>query len=121
MSEFVLRYFGEIWEAGMFDGDEPHEQIDVPTDLTCMTCQEHFAEGDQGTVNLGGWAQHKECGLRSVMGGIGHHVDHDRYCREEGPDAGLPTRVSAILVWHWYTNRCRFTVNDLEVLRRHVA
>jgi hypothetical protein len=47
-----------------------------------------------------GFAQHRECSLRSVMGGIGHIVDHARYCHGDlGTDAGLPYRVSALLVW----------------------
>jgi hypothetical protein len=38
-----------------------------------------------------------------VTGGIGHLVDHNRYCRgEAGPDAGLSRRASSILVWNWY-------------------
>lgn len=42
---------------------------------------------------------HRECSLRSVVGGIGHCLDHARFCRgTEGPDAGLTYRKSAQLV-----------------------
>jgi hypothetical protein len=37
--------------------------------------------------------------LREVMGGIGHLLDHDHFCVERhDPDAGLPYRLSALLV-----------------------
>lgn len=42
---------------------------------------------------------HRECALRSVSGGIGHHIDHAHFCRGIGdPDAGLDYRTSALLV-----------------------
>jgi hypothetical protein len=50
---------------------------------------------------------HKECALRAVVGGIGHHRDHAVWCLIEGdPDAGMPYRQSALAVWDWVvTNR----------------
>lgn len=42
---------------------------------------------------------HRECALRSVMGGIGHLIAHDYWCIERhDPDAGLTYRQSALLV-----------------------
>lgn len=42
---------------------------------------------------------HRECSLRSVMGGIGHLIAHDYWCTERhDPDAGLTYRQSALLV-----------------------
>lgn len=39
---------------------------------------------------------HYECGLRSVLGGIGHMTNHAHWCVEEGdPDAGMSYRDSA--------------------------
>ena len=39
---------------------------------------------------------HRECGLRSALGGIGHHVDHYKWCVQAGdPDMGLSYRESA--------------------------
>jgi hypothetical protein len=45
---------------------------------------------------------HRECSLRSVLGGIGHLLDHAHFCGERGdPDAGLSFRTSALLVDAW--------------------
>jgi hypothetical protein len=41
---------------------------------------------------------HRACSLRSVVGGIGHLLDHDHFCMGVGPDAGLDYRTSALLV-----------------------
>lgn len=44
-------------------------------------------------------AMHRECALRSVMGGIGHLIAHDYWCTERhDPNAGLTYRQSALLV-----------------------
>jgi hypothetical protein len=91
-----VRAFGE-WDAPMTDGAE---WIDVPTGLAGMFCRRQFEAGDNGAIMPAGFSQHRECVLRAVLGGIGHHVDHARYCRGElGPDAGLTYRQSALLVW----------------------
>jgi hypothetical protein len=95
-----VRAFGD-WDAPITDGAE---WIDVPTELWCMYCRERFEPGDNGAVMPNGFAQHRECSLRSVYGGIGHLVDHERYCRSElGPDAGLTYRLSSLLVWRHQT------------------
>ena len=93
---------------------------EVPTHLRCMNCRENFRPGDHGAIMPTGFAQHRECALRSVMGGIGHLVDHERYCHgEHGPDAGLTYRQSAWLVWgHVTKERAPVTVEELEALRR---
>jgi len=42
---------------------------------------------------------HRECAMRAGLGGIGHHIDHEYFCKQKGdPDAGLPYRLSALLV-----------------------
>jgi hypothetical protein len=115
VTELGMKFFGEKWDAPTTDDAE---WIPTPTHATCMSCLAHFEEGDQGLVYVTGFHQHKECGLRSVMGGIGHLVDHAYYCHGElGTDAGLPYRVSAQLVWEWFVNKQRVTREDLEVLR----
>jgi hypothetical protein len=107
--------FGE-WDAPATDDAVP---VGVPLHLTCMTCQQNFALGDNGAVWPTGYAQHRECSLRSVLGGIGHHVDHERYCHGElGPDAGLPIRVSSLLVWRHHVQRVEVTVEELDVISR---
>lgn len=41
---------------------------------------------------------HRECGLREVMGGIGHLIAHEYWCTQKhDPDAGLSYRHSALL------------------------
>lgn len=110
-----IQYFGEKWDAPMTDDADP---IPTPTDESCVWCQHQFEEGDQGLRHIYGHYEHKECGLRNVMGGIGHLVDHARYCRSElGPDAGLDRRVSAKLVWEWYVNGTRYTAEELDLMR----
>ena len=42
---------------------------------------------------------HRECGLREVLGGIGHLIAHEYWClQHHDPDAGLTYRQSALLV-----------------------
>lgn len=89
--------FGE-WDAPVTDHDE---RIDAPVGNLCMRCEDAIADGDNGRVSVTGRTEHRECSLRGVMGGIGHLVDHDRYCRGVGPDAGLSYRASALLVWEF--------------------
>lgn len=119
MFEYVPpRAFG-VWDAPVTDDAE---WIDVPTDRTCMHCQEHFAAGDNGAIFSTGFAAHRECQLRSAVGGIGHLLDHDFYCRDVGPDAGLPYRVSALLTWrHWTRSGPPVTIEELQALRRGLA
>lgn len=45
---------------------------------------------------------HRECLLRSVMGGIGHLADHAHWCLTmHDPDGGYTYRESALLVDQW--------------------
>lgn len=45
---------------------------------------------------------HYQCGLREVVGGIGHLVAHDYWCvQKNDPDAGLTRRESSLLVAEW--------------------
>lgn len=68
---------------------------------TCVLCGEETTWQD-----LGYYAQtnpmHRECALRSVLGGIGHLEDHQRWCIEAGdPDGGRSYRQSALEVDEW--------------------
>jgi hypothetical protein len=55
---------------------------------SCMLCDHWCDEG-----------YHTACMLREVVGGIGHLLDHYRYCIQMGdPDAGLGYRRSALCV-----------------------
>lgn len=58
------------------------------TPTSCMLCDTWCEEG-----------VHRACMLRSVSGGIGHLLDHYRWCICEGdPDAGMSYRESALCV-----------------------
>lgn len=57
--------------------------------------------GDEQSV-ASSQPMHRACGLRAVMGGIGHLIDHHHFCIERHEtDAGLPYRLSALLVQTW--------------------
>jgi hypothetical protein len=68
--------------------------------MTCHLCGEPLLPGEwAGPTNL---PSHRECGLRMVLGGIGHLVDHAHYCGElHDPDAGMSYRESARMVAMW--------------------
>jgi hypothetical protein len=103
-------YWGEPWDAPICE--ELARSNTYPLGEKCLLCGVTIVEGESGTyVGTMGLRPppyalattepvHKECSLRSVMGGIGHLVDHDRWCVERGdPNGGLPYRESALLVW----------------------
>lgn len=67
----------------------------------CILCAEPVTWEDAGFYPTS-QPMHAECGTRSVLGGIGHLTDHQRWCVEEGdPDAGLSYRESARRVTIW--------------------
>jgi len=64
--------------------------------MDCELCGEPCDEPFEGTPLM---HTHRECGLRSVVGGIGHLVAHGYWCVQKGdPDAGMTYRQSALLV-----------------------
>lgn len=66
--------------------------------MICELCGESLEEQDRSPLRP--LMAHQECAVRSVMGGIGHHLNHDYWCLEVGdPDAGLSFRESARQVW----------------------
>lgn len=112
----IVVVFG-TWDAPLTDGAE--RLMCPPESESCIHCREHFKGHDNGAILPGGAHVHRECHLRAVLGGIGHLVDHARYCTGElGPDAGLTYRQSAWLVWRTHVEWERFTVEDIESIRR---
>lgn len=112
-----VRAFGE-WDAPLTDNAVWLD--DVPTDRTCMSCRENFQEGDNGAIMPNNYATHRECHLRSVVGGIGHLVDHSFFCHGElGTDAGLSYRASSLLVWNFYVNKIPCSRESLLLLAGH--
>ena len=69
--------------------------------MICFHCNEPIlhAEDRADIINMD---SHRECALRTVIGGIGHLLDHAHFCHGElGPDAGLDYRTSSLLVDVW--------------------
>lgn len=119
MSEF--NYLADNWRFPFFgDWDAPITdngvRIPTPVGEKCIWCEETIIEGEAGGIYIDGHITHKECNLRQTMGGIGHLVDHGRYCREAGPDAGLSHRQSALLVWRWFVHNEHITKGELIAL-----
>lgn len=105
--DWVGTFFGEPWPSGVCDEGI---RVDTPIGRPCALCEVLIVAGDRGNF-IGIPAEpyygpvHRECSLRSVMGGIGHITNHLRWCLEEGdPDAGLGYRRSSILVWEWISD-----------------
>lgn len=70
----------------------------------CSLCGEAMGDGEPSVVQ--NTDIHRECALRSALGGIGHLLDHAHFCHGElGPDAGLDYRTSALLVDVWVARR----------------
>lgn len=100
-------YFGEAWPSGVCDEGR---QVPTPVGELCCYCGELIEADHQGTFIANGYdpqlpsflPQHKECSLRSVMGGIGHIEDHARWClKEHDPDGARTPRQSSLEVWEW--------------------
>lgn len=76
--------------------------MDEITDPNCILCGEDAAHQNFvrviGTPEGPRW-EHDDCGLREVMGGIGHLIAHDYWCKQRhDPNAGLTPRQSALMV-----------------------
>lgn len=73
----------------------------------CPLCWEPVSPGDaRYGQRIGGLAgnriAHRECLLRTVIGGIGHLTDHAYWCTERhDPDGGRTYRQSALEVDEW--------------------
>ena len=74
------------------------EPIDANTGI-CVYCDEAILPHDAWTPLNAAQYGHYECGLREVMGGIGHHLGHEYWCKQQhDTDAGLTHRQSAKMV-----------------------
>jgi hypothetical protein len=66
--------------------------------MNCVLCGELFV----GAYDLDRQPMHRECGLREVLGGIGHLVAHEYWClQRHDSDAGFTYRQSALLTDAW--------------------
>ena len=70
----------------------------------CLMCGEPVV-GDGVPIHTleGLRTQHRECALREVLGGIGHHIAHEWWCEiHHDPDAGFTPHESALMVAFMY-------------------
>jgi hypothetical protein len=75
-------------------------RVPTPVGRTCLLCVEPVEEGDRGSFFADGAPAHRECALRSVLGGYGHLTNHTLWCvQRNDPDGGLSYRESAMRVW----------------------
>jgi hypothetical protein len=75
--------------------------------MTCPLCGDSIDSNELqgfGTLTVDGErrAYHRECGVRSALGGIGHLEDHAYWCIEmNDPDGGRTYHQSALEVMAW--------------------
>jgi hypothetical protein len=70
----------------------------------CLMCGEPVV-GDGVPIHTleGLRTNHRECALREVLGGIGHHIAHEWWCEiHHDPDAGFTVHESALMVAFMY-------------------
>lgn len=106
----MIIYFGERWDAPLFDAGESR-QTPTPVGQPCLHCGEQIADGDLGfmrvvvaTVGPSVLPAHRECDLRSVLGGLDHvlgRCEHTGHCNELREQAGRTLREDALGVWAW--------------------
>lgn len=71
--------------------------------MICDLCHEPITEDDY-RAPVRPLVAHAECSLRSVAGGIGHHLNHEYWCLQmHDPDAGLTYRESARRIWQLFS------------------
>lgn len=111
---FNWGWWGEPWPSGICENDDRtinwEMQREFPTGQTCSWCGEEFQEGDSGTSmpSMGADGQveiifqHKECGLRVVLGSYAHLTMGPHPVGEcNHVDTGLSLREDALKVWEW--------------------
>lgn len=92
-----MRYFGVRYAAPIY---ENIEAIAAPVGMTCVYCDEPILEGEDGFLDSGGQALHRECFLCMIFGTVTHQMQACRCFK--GDDAidceeGLTRRESARL------------------------
>lgn len=106
-------WWGEPWPSGVCENEDGsinwEMQREFPAGESCFWCTTKILEGQSGTSmpshGVDGTTivfQHKECGLRSVLGSYKHLTSG---CTGNGScnhiDDGLSARDDALLVWEW--------------------
>lgn len=89
-------YFGQRHPAPIYQ----LESVPVPVGETCVFCEEPILDGEDGFLDAGKHALHRECMLYSIFGSVSHQM---KVCRcYKGPEAvdcedGLSMRQGAKL------------------------
>jgi hypothetical protein len=111
----TLVYFGERWDAPVFD-DTDARQFPTPVGEPCLLCEEAVVDGDRGFLRVvvrsigPGMTStemlpvHRECDLRNVVGGLDHlqgRCQHTGHCNQLREQAGRSLREDALAVWTW--------------------
>lgn len=101
----IMKYFGEPKFRKEYE-----EQVTTPIGVPCMHCDEPIAEGDTGTMAITTGASsgllrplHYECGLRGIIGSVGHQKG---LCScfggtEEDPE-GMTRRQAAVAAARYF-------------------
>lgn len=93
------------WVDGELESGMSHPFKVWREGMMCDHCQEPILQGEE-IANIITMDAHRECSLRSVLGGIGHLIDHAHFCKGMGdPDAGLDRRTSALMVDVWVARK----------------
>lgn len=109
--ERLRGYFGEFWNVPALDGKH---QLATPLGEKCYFCDTEILQGDRGTwtpvTRVAGdgepWVRidpvHRECNLRSGLGGIAHLEKRCKcYGGTDQDDDGRSVREDALAVWIW--------------------
>lgn len=92
-------YFGPM---AMRKDDET--QVATPVGKVCRICDEAIADGDIGTVDQDGNAEHYECVMRLCIGSVGHLKKRcSCYGGDEEDPPGMTKRQAAqaaVRLWH---------------------
>lgn len=103
-------WFGEPWPDRQYRApicEDDALRVATPYGQPCAWCAIPIDIDDRGSflhTGDGPRPLHNECGFRQTLGGIGHHIDCNHWCRiRNDPDGGRTKRESALEVWALYT------------------
>lgn len=78
-------------------------QVEPPIGEPCTWCEEAIGADDIGTINAAGQVTHYECGLRAVIGSLGHQTRRcSCYGGDEEDPPGLTRRQAAIVAAQYH-------------------
>lgn len=66
---FTVGYFGRPERKKDYE-----RQVATPLGQVCLLCAEAVVDGDTGTIDASGRVIHYECGMRGIVGSVGHQL-----------------------------------------------